>query len=276
MLLADFGPCIPPGTYLGLKTKISHFIADLHQREQEQTVTNKKLNRTKRIPHKLFYAIDVIVDDLDLRAMSAVFSEVRSVGSALGSCIFLYALLTVRFCLSSSRRSLTSTWTQPLHSRTRTSIARRNFRTKPGGTTMITSRYVYTLQRRHVSFADPGTVLRRTGLRSTESPCSKYTKSLPFLGSSTQSGPGRATSLERKTRRKEPTTSPRLQSLDMRELTPVSWVMVEVCPLYYASFKLSTDCFILLPFPFQSLSRSVAVPARRCSRARGQAPIEAR
>lgn len=65
------------GTYLGLKTKIAHFTADLHQREQERTITNEKLNRTKRIPHKPFYAIDVVLDDLDLRATSALFSEVR-------------------------------------------------------------------------------------------------------------------------------------------------------------------------------------------------------
>jgi hypothetical protein len=68
--------CLLVGTYLGLKTRISHFTADLHQREQERTVTNEKLNRTKRIPHKPFYAIDVVLDDLDLRATSVVFSEV--------------------------------------------------------------------------------------------------------------------------------------------------------------------------------------------------------
>ena len=63
------------GTYLGIKCKLAHFKADLHQREEEKTITNELLGRTKVVPHKPFYAADVILDGIDLRATSALFKE---------------------------------------------------------------------------------------------------------------------------------------------------------------------------------------------------------
>ncbi|KZO94872.1 hypothetical protein CALVIDRAFT_538650 [Calocera viscosa TUFC12733] len=60
---------------VGIKAMIEHFQADLHQRLQEVVTFHEKLQRTKRAVRKRFCAADVTVTNVELRTMSAVFSE---------------------------------------------------------------------------------------------------------------------------------------------------------------------------------------------------------
>ncbi|SCZ97917.1 BZ3500_MvSof-1268-A1-R1_Chr3-3g06455 [Microbotryum saponariae] len=62
-------------TALGIKAKIGRFNVDLHQREQESLVTHSDTMVTKQVIHKAFYLAEVDLDDVDLRAISATFSE---------------------------------------------------------------------------------------------------------------------------------------------------------------------------------------------------------
>ncbi|OCH92936.1 hypothetical protein OBBRIDRAFT_802282 [Obba rivulosa] len=59
--------------FVGVKTMVENFQADLHQRDQESTRTTH--SRVKTIHHKPFYAIEVVIKGLDLRALLAVFSD---------------------------------------------------------------------------------------------------------------------------------------------------------------------------------------------------------
>jgi hypothetical protein len=62
-------------TSLGIKAQIKHFQADLHQREQTKIIRKEALNRLGTIKHKPFYAADIILDGVRLRALSAVFDN---------------------------------------------------------------------------------------------------------------------------------------------------------------------------------------------------------
>ncbi|CDZ98518.1 Uncharacterized conserved protein [Phaffia rhodozyma] len=77
------------GSLLGLKVQLAHFQADLHQREEQRTVTNAKLNRTKKVLHKPFYAADVVLDNLDLRALFAHIKEPENSNVKLDESTFL-------------------------------------------------------------------------------------------------------------------------------------------------------------------------------------------
>ena len=59
--------------YVGVKAFIDDFHADMHQRDTETTEATK--GGTKTIHHKPFYAVEVNLKGLDLRAMLAVFSD---------------------------------------------------------------------------------------------------------------------------------------------------------------------------------------------------------
>ena len=59
--------------YVGVKALIEHFQADMHQRDTEACETTA--GGTKTVHHKPFYAIEVVLRGLDLRAMLAVFSD---------------------------------------------------------------------------------------------------------------------------------------------------------------------------------------------------------
>lgn len=63
------------GTSLGLKARIERFQADAHQREQKKVVRNDALARVAVIKHKPFYAADIFLDDVKLRAVRSVFHE---------------------------------------------------------------------------------------------------------------------------------------------------------------------------------------------------------
>ncbi|KAI0347243.1 hypothetical protein BDW22DRAFT_1322640 [Trametopsis cervina] len=58
---------------LGVKAKIGHFTADLHQRAQEVTITTAK--GVKTVINKKFYAVEVVMVEVELRALLAVFTD---------------------------------------------------------------------------------------------------------------------------------------------------------------------------------------------------------
>ncbi|KAG8218593.1 hypothetical protein J3R82DRAFT_4234 [Butyriboletus roseoflavus] len=62
-------------TIVGLKAKVSHFQADMHQRDQETIAPGKVPDSIQVVRHKPFYAAEVVLRDVDLRAMLAVFPE---------------------------------------------------------------------------------------------------------------------------------------------------------------------------------------------------------
>jgi hypothetical protein len=47
----------------------------LHQREQKKLSINKKLNRETVVTHKPFYAAEVVLNEVNLRGISAVFAK---------------------------------------------------------------------------------------------------------------------------------------------------------------------------------------------------------
>ncbi|KAH7921808.1 hypothetical protein BV22DRAFT_1114199 [Leucogyrophana mollusca] len=61
--------------FVGVKAMIDHFQADLHQRDQESVEPGKTPDSIKVVRHKPFYAAEVVMKGLDLRAMLATFSE---------------------------------------------------------------------------------------------------------------------------------------------------------------------------------------------------------
>ncbi|EJD01130.1 uncharacterized protein FOMMEDRAFT_125792 [Fomitiporia mediterranea MF3/22] len=60
---------------VGVKALVNSFEADMHQREQEATVTGIVLNTTKKIRHKPFYAAEVKLIDAQMRAILATFVD---------------------------------------------------------------------------------------------------------------------------------------------------------------------------------------------------------
>ncbi|KAG9090469.1 hypothetical protein FS749_000515 [Ceratobasidium sp. UAMH 11750] len=62
-------PCV------GIKAVLESLQADLHQRDQMETIRNSITGITTQKPHKPFSAAEVVVKGLDLRAMLAQFSE---------------------------------------------------------------------------------------------------------------------------------------------------------------------------------------------------------
>uniref|UniRef100_A0A8H7Y1A7 Uncharacterized protein n=1 Tax=Psilocybe cubensis TaxID=181762 RepID=A0A8H7Y1A7_PSICU len=61
--------------WVGLKGKIDELQADLHQRDEESTTTGPISNTTRVDRKKPFYAAEVIMRGIELRAMLAIFSE---------------------------------------------------------------------------------------------------------------------------------------------------------------------------------------------------------
>ncbi|TFK55958.1 hypothetical protein OE88DRAFT_1731595 [Heliocybe sulcata] len=62
-------------SFVGMKALISHFHADMHQREQEMLLPGFGSRAPKVTRRKPFYAAEVVMKDLDLRAMFATFKE---------------------------------------------------------------------------------------------------------------------------------------------------------------------------------------------------------
>lgn len=62
-------------TCVGVKAMVESFHADLHQRLQEMTVVDAESGSSKTILHKPFYAAEVDIAGLELRAVSAAFAE---------------------------------------------------------------------------------------------------------------------------------------------------------------------------------------------------------
>ncbi|KIL00625.1 hypothetical protein PAXRUDRAFT_821523 [Paxillus rubicundulus Ve08.2h10] len=60
---------------VGLKAKVNHFQADMHQRDQETIAPDKDPDSIQVVRHKPFYAAEVVFKDVDLRAMLAAFPE---------------------------------------------------------------------------------------------------------------------------------------------------------------------------------------------------------
>ncbi len=58
-----------------MKAKIGRFQADLHQREQKKLSINKKLNRETIVAHKPFYAAEVLLNGVSVRALAAIFAQ---------------------------------------------------------------------------------------------------------------------------------------------------------------------------------------------------------
>lgn len=61
--------------WVGLKGKVDEFQADLHQRDEESIVPGPIPNTTRIVRKKPFYAAEVIMKGIELRAMLAIFSE---------------------------------------------------------------------------------------------------------------------------------------------------------------------------------------------------------
>ncbi|EKM59200.1 uncharacterized protein PHACADRAFT_169675 [Phanerochaete carnosa HHB-10118-sp] len=60
--------------FVGLKASIGRFTADMHQRAQESVIA-KPDGTTKTVTHKPFYAVEVVLDNMELRTMLAIFQE---------------------------------------------------------------------------------------------------------------------------------------------------------------------------------------------------------
>jgi RNA pol II promoter Fmp27 protein domain len=62
-------------SFVGTKANVGHFQADMHQRDQESIAPGDGQDSIKVVRHKPFYAAEVVMKDMDLRAMPATFSE---------------------------------------------------------------------------------------------------------------------------------------------------------------------------------------------------------
>ncbi|KAF9247308.1 golgi-body localization protein domain-containing protein [Melanogaster broomeanus] len=60
---------------VGLKAKVNHFQADMHQRDQETIAPGEVADSIQIVRHKPFYAAEVVLQSVDLRAMLATFPE---------------------------------------------------------------------------------------------------------------------------------------------------------------------------------------------------------
>lgn len=63
---------------LGVKGKMGRVRFDVHQRRQERIVRHEKLGRTQVLPHKPFYAVNLLVDDVKARLIQADFLDMES------------------------------------------------------------------------------------------------------------------------------------------------------------------------------------------------------
>lgn len=61
--------------WVGLKGKVDELLVDMHQREEETTVSGPIPDTTRVVRKKPFYAAEVIMKGLELRAMLAIFPE---------------------------------------------------------------------------------------------------------------------------------------------------------------------------------------------------------
>ncbi|KAJ7094663.1 golgi-body localization protein domain-containing protein [Mycena belliarum] len=61
--------------WIGVKGVIEEFQVDMHQREEESMVPGLLPNSTKRARRKPFYAVELVLKGLDLRAMLATFDD---------------------------------------------------------------------------------------------------------------------------------------------------------------------------------------------------------
>jgi hypothetical protein len=61
--------------YVGVKAMIDQFTADMHQRDQEIIVAGHLPDSIKISRHKTFYAAEVVLKGLDLRAFLAIFCD---------------------------------------------------------------------------------------------------------------------------------------------------------------------------------------------------------
>ncbi|KAF8639713.1 hypothetical protein AX17_000975 [Amanita inopinata Kibby_2008] len=61
--------------WIGLKGMVDHLQADFHQRDEEATVSNVVQQAAKNLRRKAFYAAEVMLRGVDLRALLATFSE---------------------------------------------------------------------------------------------------------------------------------------------------------------------------------------------------------
>jgi hypothetical protein len=61
--------------FIGAKAMIDKFRADMHQRDQESIVSGRFPDAIKVVRHKPFYAAEVVLNGVDLRAMMAIFPE---------------------------------------------------------------------------------------------------------------------------------------------------------------------------------------------------------
>ena len=62
-------------SFVGVKAMIKDFHADMHQRDQETIIPGQIPNTFKVLRNKPFYAAEVVLKGLDLRAMLATFTE---------------------------------------------------------------------------------------------------------------------------------------------------------------------------------------------------------
>jgi hypothetical protein len=60
---------------VGIKTKVDSFHADLHQREQAVTKIDPRFGTPTTTYHKPFYAAEVVLTGLELRAVRGLFAE---------------------------------------------------------------------------------------------------------------------------------------------------------------------------------------------------------
>jgi hypothetical protein len=61
--------------FVGVKAMIDLFTADMHQRDQETIVPGRLPDSIKVSRHKTFYAAEVVMKRLDLRALLAIFCD---------------------------------------------------------------------------------------------------------------------------------------------------------------------------------------------------------
>lgn len=64
---------------LGVKGKMGRVRLDVHQRRQERIVKHEKLGRTQVLPHKPFYAVDLLLDSVTAKLIQADFLDMASV-----------------------------------------------------------------------------------------------------------------------------------------------------------------------------------------------------
>lgn len=61
--------------WIGVKGLIDEFQVDMHQREEESIIPGLRPNTTKHARRKPFYAVELVMKGLDLRAMLAMFDD---------------------------------------------------------------------------------------------------------------------------------------------------------------------------------------------------------